>query len=302
MPRVVTVGIDVAVLALVRGDGRGPSTGSSRPSRCTRTRRPESADLDADLAAIAELARLPQVRAIGETGLDYYRTDEPGPPAAGGVLPAAHRARQGGRQGAGHPRPRRARRRPAGARRRRALPSASSCTAFPADRSSPASACARGFVLSFAGNVTFKNAGQLREALAVTPLDQLLVETDAPFLTPVPLPRPAQRAEPDPADAAGDGGAERGRRGGPRRARSARRRPGSSATGDPARRRRIRGRSPRRLGVAPVKSRGQNFLVDPNTVRRIVRLADLGSALPRAGDRPRPRLADAWACSTPACG
>ena len=45
---------------------------------------------------------------------------------------------------------------------------------------------ARGFVLSFAGNVTFKNAGQLREALAVTPLDQLLVETDAPFLTPVP--------------------------------------------------------------------------------------------------------------------
>ena len=52
----------------------------------------------------------------------------------------------------------------------------------------------RGFVLSFAGNVTFKNAGQLRDALAVTPLDQLLVETDAPFLTPVPHPRQAQRA------------------------------------------------------------------------------------------------------------
>ena len=33
----------------------------------------------------------------------------------------------------------------------------------------------------------------------------------------------------------------------------------------------------RRLDVAPVKSRGQNFLVDPNTVRRIVRLADLGT-------------------------
>ena len=45
---------------------------------------------------------------------------------------------------------------------------------------------ARGFVLSFAGNVTFKSAGQLRDAVAVTPLDQLLVETDAPFLTPVP--------------------------------------------------------------------------------------------------------------------
>ena len=46
---------------------------------------------------------------------------------------------------------------------------------------------ARGFVLSFAGNVTFKNAGELRESLEVTPLDQVLVETDAPFLTPVPF-------------------------------------------------------------------------------------------------------------------
>ena len=41
-------------------------------------------------------------------------------------------------------------------------------------------------MLSFAGNVTFKSAVELREALAVTPIDQLLVETDAPFLTPVP--------------------------------------------------------------------------------------------------------------------
>jgi TatD DNase family protein len=44
----------------------------------------------------------------------------------------------------------------------------------------------RGHVLSFAGNITFKNAEGLREAAALTPLDQLLVETDAPFLTPMP--------------------------------------------------------------------------------------------------------------------
>src|SRR3712207_6858944 len=44
----------------------------------------------------------------------------------------------------------------------------------------------RGFVLSFAGTLTFGNAGYLREAAAVTPVDQLLVETDAPFLTPMP--------------------------------------------------------------------------------------------------------------------
>jgi TatD DNase family protein len=40
--------------------------------------------------------------------------------------------------------------------------------------------------MSFAGNVTFKNAGALREAAAVAPVELLLVETDAPFLTPVP--------------------------------------------------------------------------------------------------------------------
>ena len=44
----------------------------------------------------------------------------------------------------------------------------------------------RGYVLSFAGNVTFKNAQDLRDAARVTPLDQMLVETDAPFLTPMP--------------------------------------------------------------------------------------------------------------------
>ena len=43
-----------------------------------------------------------------------------------------------------------------------------------------------GYYLSFAGNLTFKNAQNLRDALAVTPRDRILVETDAPFLTPIP--------------------------------------------------------------------------------------------------------------------
>jgi TatD DNase family protein len=47
-------------------------------------------------------------------------------------------------------------------------------------------AVARGYYLSFAGPVTFKNARGLRDALAVTPLEQLLVETDAPYLAPSP--------------------------------------------------------------------------------------------------------------------
>jgi TatD DNase family protein len=59
--------------------------------------------------------------------------------------------------------------------------------------------CVRaGYFLSFSGTVTFKNAPDLREALTVTPLANLLVETDAPFLTPAPyrgaLNSPAQIA------------------------------------------------------------------------------------------------------------
>lgn len=44
-----------------------------------------------------------------------------------------------------------------------------------------------GFLISFAGNVTFKKAENLRDAARVVPLEKLLVETDCPFLTPVPL-------------------------------------------------------------------------------------------------------------------
>jgi len=44
-----------------------------------------------------------------------------------------------------------------------------------------------GFLISFAGNVTFKKAENLRDAARVVPLDRLLVETDCPFLTPIPF-------------------------------------------------------------------------------------------------------------------
>lgn len=45
----------------------------------------------------------------------------------------------------------------------------------------------RGFLISFAGNVTFKNAENLRRAAGIVPIDKLLVETDSPFLAPVPV-------------------------------------------------------------------------------------------------------------------
>jgi TatD DNase family protein len=52
-----------------------------------------------------------------------------------------------------------------------------------------------GFLVSFAGVVTFRRAQELREAAAAVPLDRLLVETDAPYLTPEPY-RKIRRNEP----------------------------------------------------------------------------------------------------------
>jgi TatD DNase family protein len=45
---------------------------------------------------------------------------------------------------------------------------------------------ANNYILSFAGTVTFKNAVNLREAVVLVPIEQLLVETDSPFLSPMP--------------------------------------------------------------------------------------------------------------------
>ncbi len=71
-------------------------------------------------------------------------------------------------------------------RRTRGRRAAESSTASPGDRGRREEALGLGFHLSFSGVVTFPKAVELREALALTPLDRLLVETDAPYLAPVP--------------------------------------------------------------------------------------------------------------------
>jgi TatD DNase family protein len=58
--------------------------------------------------------------------------------------------------------------------------------AFSGDAAFARECAARGWLCSFAGNATFKNAQQLRDAAAAVPAELLLVETDAPFLTPMP--------------------------------------------------------------------------------------------------------------------
>lgn len=145
----------------------------------------ERGELDAAYAEIAALAEHPRVRTIGETGLDYYRTDEAGRPVQqDGFRWHLALARRLAKPVQVHDRE-------AHADVLRILaeepaPPAVVLHCFSGDVEMAREAVARGYFLSFAGPVTFKNAHGLRDALAVTPLGQLLVETDAPYLAPSP--------------------------------------------------------------------------------------------------------------------
>jgi len=130
------------------------------------------------------LAARPEVRAVGETGLDYYWDRVPA-----GVQQEAFRrhiamAKRYGKALVIHDRD-------AHADVLRVLaeegaPDRTVFHCFSGDVEMARECVRAGYVLSFAGTLTFRNAGLLREAAAVVPVDQLLVETDAPFLTPMP--------------------------------------------------------------------------------------------------------------------
>jgi len=141
--------------------------------------------LDEAIAVIDELAAHPRVRAIGETGLDFFRTDDEGQPAQYRSFDAhIALAKKHGIAMQIHDRD-------AHDEVLRVLesvgaPEKTVFHCFSGDAEMARIAADRGYYLSFAGNITFKNAQNLRDALAVTPTERILVETDAPFLTPVP--------------------------------------------------------------------------------------------------------------------
>ncbi|MFG2882416.1 TatD family hydrolase [Streptomyces sp. NPDC048297] len=143
------------------------------------------AALDEALAEIDRLAGLPQVKGVGETGLDHFRTGPEGKDAQERSFRAhIEIAKRHGKALVIHDRD-------AHADVLRVLKEegAPERTVFHCYSGDAAMAeiCAReGYYMSFAGNVTFKNAQNLRDALAVAPLELVLVETDAPFLTPAP--------------------------------------------------------------------------------------------------------------------
>jgi TatD DNase family protein len=147
---------------------------------------PRQKDLDAALREIERLAAHPRVRGIGETGLDYFRTGEDGRKAQHESF-RAHIgiAKRHGKALVIHDRD-------AHDDILRVLdeegaPEQVVMHCFSGDEGFARECLDRGFLLSFAGTVTFGNAHDLRAAAAITPLDGLLVETDAPFLTPVPF-------------------------------------------------------------------------------------------------------------------
>jgi TatD DNase family protein len=141
--------------------------------------------LDEAIAVIDDLASQPRVRAIGETGLDFFRTGADGIPAQVESFEAhIALARKHGVAMQIHDRD--AHDAVLSTLERVGAPDRTVFHCFSGDDAMARSCADRGYYLSFAGNVTFKNAQNLRDALAVTPRERILVETDAPFLTPIP--------------------------------------------------------------------------------------------------------------------
>ena len=135
---------------------------------------------------IDELAAQPRVRAIGETGLDCFRTDDEGLPAQFESF-EAHIALSKKHGIAMQIHDRDAHDAVLETLERVGAPDRTVFHCFSGDDDMARIAADRGYYLSFAGNVTFKNAQNLRDALLAAPRDRILVETDAPYLTPVPL-------------------------------------------------------------------------------------------------------------------
>ena len=139
--------------------------------------------------ALAEIERLAtahdKVRAVGETGLDHFRTGEEGRAAQERSF-RAHlaMAKSLGKTLVVHDRD--AHDDVLRVIDEEGAPERWVMHCFSGDDRFARACLDRGAYLSFAGTVTFKNAQPLRNALVVTPRERLLVETDAPFLTPVP--------------------------------------------------------------------------------------------------------------------
>ena len=137
-------------------------------------------------ATLVELARPREVIGIGETGLDYHYDNSPREDQRESFRAHISAAREGGLPLIVHSRA-------ADGETGEILAEEMAAGSFPGlihcftgGSELAARALDLGLYISFSGIVTFKNAGDLRAVLAEVPLDRLLLETDAPYLAPVP--------------------------------------------------------------------------------------------------------------------
>jgi TatD DNase family protein len=142
-------------------------------------------DLEADLKIIEALAQHPRVRAIGETGLDYFRT----PPELRKRQQDSFKwhielAKKTNKALVIHDRD--SHDDVLSVLLEVGAPKKTVFHCFSGDVAMAKLCIERGYILSFAGTLTFKNAPELRDAVKLVPADQLLVETDSPFLAPSP--------------------------------------------------------------------------------------------------------------------
>jgi len=156
------------------------------PNEAPRLQQEEGRDaLEAAWAAIAELAVDPKVRAIGETGLDYFRTDESGREIQHESFRWHIRlAKELGKPLVIHDRE--SHDDVIRLVEEEGAPDTVVFHCFSGDAAMAEYCASKGWYMSFAGVVTFKNAQVLRDALLEVPDELVLVETDAPYLTPSP--------------------------------------------------------------------------------------------------------------------
>jgi len=142
-------------------------------------------DLEADLALIDGLASRARVRAIGETGLDFFRT----PPELRDLQKYSFRrhieiAKRHKKALIIHDRD--SHREVLDVLKEEGAPELTVFHCYSGDAEMARECIDNGYYLSFAGTVTFKNAPELRESAKLVPANLILVETDSPFLAPMP--------------------------------------------------------------------------------------------------------------------
>lgn len=195
--RVAGIGRMVTISTRVRRHARVLAIAERFPDVfCSVGTHPHNAheELDIDAKALVVLAKHPKIVAIGEAGLDYHYDNSPRDAQEQGFRQHIAAARETGLPLVIHARE-------ADADVARILEEESGKGAFPAvlhcftgGRDLAMRAVALGHYVSFTGILTFKNSGALREIAAALPADRIMVETDAPYLAP--LPHRGRRNEP----------------------------------------------------------------------------------------------------------